>query len=103
MAGNSDLFAIHARGPGRSVRPINRTREAARLFAKILGELESRGAADVVPMLEAALATGTPLIVARPAAQAAVAAVAVPSSLREVDVRSGCAADYDAWLTGVPA
>jgi transposase len=78
-------------------------REAARLFARILGELESRGAADVVPMLEAALATGTPLIVARPAAAAAVAAVEVPASLREVDVPSGCAADYDAWLTEVPA
>ena len=78
-------------------------REAARLFAKILGELESRGAADVVPMLEAALAMGTPLLVARPAAPAAVAAVEVPASLREVDVTSGCAADYDAWLTEVPA
>jgi len=77
-------------------------REAARLFAKILGELESRGAADVVPMLETALATGTPLIVARPA-QTAVAAVDVPAALREVDVTSGCAADYDAWLTAVPA
>jgi hypothetical protein len=78
-------------------------RDAARLFAKILGELETRGAVDVVPMLEAALATGTPLIVARPAAPAAVGAVEVPASLREVDVTSGCAADYDAWLTEVPA
>src|SRR5205823_9544641 len=38
-------------------------REAARLFAEILGELETRGATEVVPALEAALATGTPLVV----------------------------------------
>ena len=78
-------------------------REAARLFAKILGELETRGAADVVPTLEIALATGTPLVVARPAALAAAARVDVPAPLRDVEVPSGCAADYDAWLTEVPA
>jgi transposase len=77
-------------------------REAARLFAKVLGELETRGAADVVPTLEAALATGTPLVVARPAALAA-ARVAIPAPLRDLEVASGSAADYDAWLTGVPA
>jgi len=77
-------------------------REAARLFAKILGELETRGAADVGPMLAAALAAGTPLIVARSAAHT-TAVIDVPAALREVDVPSGCAADYDAWLTGVPA
>jgi transposase len=78
-------------------------RETARLFAKILGELETRGAADVVPTLEAALATGTPLIVARPAPPAAAARVEVPAPLRDLDVPSGCAADYDVWLTEVPA
>lgn len=78
-------------------------REAARLFAKILGELETRGAADVVPTLEIALATGTPLVVARPAALAAAARVDVPAPLRDLEVPSGCAADYDAWLTEVPA
>jgi transposase len=77
-------------------------REAARLFAKVLGELETRGAADVVPTLEAALATGTPLVVARPMAITA-ARVDVPAPLRDLEVASGCAADYDAWLTGVPA
>lgn len=78
-------------------------RDAARLFAKILGELETRGAADVVPTLEAALATGTALLVARPAARAAAVRVEVPAALRDLDVPSGCAADYDAWLAGVPA
>jgi transposase len=78
-------------------------RDAARLFAKILGELETRGAADVVPTLEAALATGTPLVVARSVPRGAAPRVDVPASLRALDVPSGCAADYDAWLTEVPA
>jgi transposase len=85
------------------LRAAHDPREAARLFAKILGELETRGAADVVPMLEAALVTGTPLVVARPAARAAAARVDVPAPLRELEVPSGCAADYDTWLTEVPA
>ena len=78
-------------------------REAARLLAKILGELETRGAAEVVPLLEAALASGTPLLLARPARATVVAGVDVPTPLRHVEVGSGCAADYDTWLTEVPA
>ena len=78
-------------------------REAARLFAKVLGELETRGAADVVPTLEAALASGAPLVVARPAARTPAVRVDVPASLRDLEVPSGSAADYDAWLTEVPA
>jgi transposase len=78
-------------------------RDAARLLAKILGELETRGAAEVVPLLETALTTGTPLVLARSAARAAAPRVEVPAPLRDLDVPSGCAADYDAWLTEVPA
>jgi hypothetical protein len=78
-------------------------RDAARLFAKILGELETRGAAAVVPTLEAALATGTPLVVARHVAPVTATRVDVPAALRDLEVPSGCAADYDAWLTEVPA
>jgi len=85
------------------LRAAHDPREAARLFAKILGELETRGAADVVPALETALVTGTPLVVARPAARAAAARVDVPAPLRDLEVPSGCAADYDTWLTEVPA
>lgn len=77
-------------------------REAARLFAKVLGELERRGAAEVVPALHTALATGTPLTLAR-IATAAPAQVAVPAALQDVEIASGCAADYDGWLTGVSA
>jgi transposase len=77
-------------------------REAARLLAKILGELEARGAAEVVPALQAALATGAPLTLAR-IATAAPPRVDVPAPLRDLDIASGCAADYDGWLTGARA
>jgi len=77
-------------------------REAARLLAKILGELETRGAADVVPALHTALATGAPLTLAR-ITITAPPRVDVPAALRSLDVASGCAADYDGWLTGARA
>jgi hypothetical protein len=77
-------------------------RDAARLLAKILGQLETRGAADVVPALEAALATGAPLTMAR-LVTAAPSRVDVPVPLRDLDIASGRAADYDRWLTGAPA
>jgi hypothetical protein len=79
-------------------------REAARLFAKVLGQLDTYGAAVAVPVLTTALATGTPLLLALTPARAAsdrVAADAVPSRLRDIEVISGCAADYDGWLAEV--
>jgi transposase len=77
-------------------------REGARLLAKILGELEARGAAEVIPQLRAALATGAPLLL--PRRQAPIApAVEVPAPLRDLEIASGCAADYDGWLTDVSA
>jgi transposase len=76
-------------------------REAARLLAKILGELETRGARDIVPALETALATGAPLTMAR-LATVAPARVDLPAALRDLEIAGGCAADYDGWLTGVP-
>jgi len=78
-------------------------REAARLFAKVLGELDTYGAAIAVPALTRALATGTPLLLALTPARSAptpVALDAVPIALRDIAVPSGCAADYDAWLLG---
>jgi transposase len=76
-------------------------REAARLFAKVLGQLDTLGTDRVVPALTAALATGTPLLLAlTPARSEAerVAWEAMPARLRDIEVGSGCAADYDAWL-----
>jgi hypothetical protein len=78
-------------------------REAARLFAKVLGQLDTYGAAVVVPALTLALATGTPLLLAVTPARSTSACVAldsVPAPLRDIAVTSGCAADYDGWLLG---
>ena len=81
-------------------------REAARLFAKVLAQLDTYGAAVVVRALTTALASGTPLLLALTPARSALARVAldaVPASLRDIDVVSGCAADYDGWLVEVGA
>jgi hypothetical protein len=72
----------------------------------IVGQLDTYGAAVVVPALTVALATGTPLLLALTptrSARARVAPDAVPASLRDIDVVSGCAADYDGWLVEVGA
>jgi hypothetical protein len=79
-------------------------REAARHFAKVLGQLETHGAAVVVPACVAALATGTSLLLALTPARRPLDRLgpdAVPASLRTIDIGSGCAADYDAWLSEV--
>lgn len=78
-------------------------REAARLFANVLGHLEAHGAAIVIPALITALAAGTPLLLALTPARPPnrIALEAVPAALREIEVASGAAADYDGWLVGV--
>jgi hypothetical protein len=55
-----------------------------------------------VPALTVALATGTPVLLALTPARSAprIAPDAVPAALRDIDVVSGCAADYDSWLLG---
>ena len=72
-------------------------RDAARLFAKVLGQLDTHGAGVVVPALTAALATGAPLLLTLTPApdRDCLAADAVPALLRDIEVPSGCAADYD--------
>ena len=57
----------------------------------------------MVPALTTALANGTPLLLALTPARSTLACVAleaVPAALRDIDVPSGRAADYDAWLLG---
>jgi transposase len=75
------------------------SREGARRFAKILGTLATSGSSVVVPALLRALASGAPLTLAS-LAPIAVPTVDVPAALRAIEVPSGCAADYDTWLTG---
>jgi len=79
-------------------------RDAARLFAKVLGQLDTHGADRVIPALTVALAAGTPLLLALTPASTTLdrlAPTAVPSPLRDLEVDSGCAADYDGWLVAV--
>jgi len=80
-------------------------RDAARLLAKVLGHLDTHGPDVVVPALRAALVAGTPLLLAlTPAAIShALAPDAVPAHLRDLEIPSGCAADYDGWLVEVRA
>ena len=77
-------------------------REAARHFAKVLGQLETHGAAVVVPALRLALTTGAPPLLALASAPSPVRVTldSLPAPLRDIDVASGCAADYDGWLLG---
>jgi transposase len=76
-------------------------RDAARHFARILGQLETHGD-TVVVALQTALAAGTPLPLAlTPATRPqGLDADAVPAALRDLAIGSGVAADYDAWLQG---
>jgi transposase len=78
-------------------------REAARLLAKVLGQIEAQGLSAVARTVAAALATDTPLLLALAPPPAPVVALEVPVGLREIDVAGGCAADYDGWLSEVPA
>ena len=78
-------------------------REAARLFAKVLGQIEAQGLARVAAAATDALTTGTPVLLALAPTAPMCAAVEVPPALRDLDVPSGCAADYDGWLTEVRA
>jgi transposase len=75
-------------------------RDAARLFAKVLGQLDTYGFAVVVPAVDAALRRGTPVLLALTpgTVMPRLSLEVVPAALREVDVPSGCAADYDDWL-----
>jgi hypothetical protein len=76
-------------------------KQAARVFAKVLGYVETRGAESVATTLEKAFVLNEPLLLAlapTPTPAAVVAREALPASLREVEVVSGSAADYDVLL-----
>jgi len=77
-------------------------REAARYLAKLHGALETHGAGTVVPAVLRALATEAPLVLPDLTPPPSPP-LAVPAALQAIDVVSGCAAEYDAWLTAVSA
>lgn len=74
-------------------------REAARLLAKVLGQIETYGLAHVAARAADALTTGTPILLAVMPAVSPPAAVDVPPALRDLVIDGGCATDYDGWLT----
>ena len=75
--------------------------DAARQLATILGVLTEHGAAAVIPRLEEALRTGAPLrLPPRATPAVSLADEALPAPLRDIEVASGLAADYDQWLQG---
>lgn len=84
-----------------STRPIPSGRP---LFPKVLGQMDTEGLAGVAATCAAALAAGRPIPLALTAPWAmSPTPVDVPSALRDLEVPSGCAADYDGWLTAVTA
>jgi len=78
-------------------------KEAARVFAKVLGHIETRGIERVAATITEALERNESLLLALappaiPTPQ--VALDALPSNLRDVEVAAGTATDYDALLRG---
>jgi transposase len=76
-------------------------KQAARIFAKVLTHVETRGAADVARAIDGALARSEPLLLALAPPTPAltlVASDALPQSLRGVEIVAGRAADYDVLL-----
>ena len=87
----------------RSLVDGHGARQAARVFAKVLAHAETRGLLAVAEGLRGALTRGEPLLLALATPVASSPLVAheyLPHSLRFVEVQSGCAADYDVWLSG---
>lgn len=78
-------------------------KQAARVFAKVLEHVETRGARDVAERLESALAREEPILLALAPARPPplrLADDALPVHLRELDVEAPVVADYDRLLAG---
>jgi hypothetical protein len=87
----------------RSLVDAHGPKQAARIFAKVLGHVETRGVDAVAATLQLALQNSEPLLLALtpPCASAPeVAREALPQSLRGIEIAAGSAADYDSLLCG---
>jgi transposase len=95
-----DLGPVYATA-WRSLVDAHGPKQAARIFAKVLGHVETRGIDAVALTLQAALQNSEPLLLALappPLAAESVAHEALPQSLRAVQIDAGRAADYDHLL-----
>ena len=87
----------------RSLVDAHGPKQAARIFAKVLGHVETRGLDQVAATLDAALANSEPLLLALappPTPYSVVQADALPAALQAIEISAGCADDYDALLLG---
>jgi transposase len=87
----------------RSLVDAHGPKQAARVFAKVLAHVETRGVERVAHVIERALAQSEPLLLALAPPETSahlVDATLLPESLRTLDVVSGRAADYDTILRG---
>ena len=85
----------------RSLVDAHGPKQGARIFAKVLVHIETRGLDSVAATVAAALQNSEPLLLALappPSIRAQVDHDALPGNLRDVRIESGCAADYDALL-----
>jgi transposase len=85
----------------RSLVDSHGPKQAARIFAKVLGHVETRGFETVSTTLETAMRNNEPLLLALAPPRTAATSIAqdaLPQSLRAVDVEAGRAADYDQLL-----
>lgn len=75
--------------------------KAARVFAEILGHIAERGADEVARVLVHAIEHEQPMLLAlAPVPASKPSNSALPSTLRDIQVTAGLAADYDGWLLG---
>ena len=87
----------------RSLVDAHGPRQGARVLAKILAHVETRGLVAVARVLEVALGSGEPLLLALAPAIAPAVILdedTLPPGLRAIDVQTGRAADYDVLLGG---
>jgi len=75
-------------------------RQAARIFAKVLGHIVTRGYTEVASIVQHALDRDEPLLLALapPPDEPRASSEVVPPGLRDIEVTCGRAADYDTWL-----
>jgi transposase len=85
----------------RSLVDAHGPKQGARIFAKVLSYVETRGIDSVAATIASALKGNESLLLALapvPVAAVHVADESVPVHLRTLQIESGCAADYDALL-----